>query len=173
MINLAGRKECDKYIRDELTRARIEIVEHERVLENSEVPARLTGKLGKFTFTRAWYYWIVDGDVPIEVARILWQDPEGRATVRAFGYAGGSDPDDRVQWFDAEGNILSVDPTGEEERENAKLVARHPNIDMSDIRYVRSLDDVPDRRGVVGCYHVDDQAGLRLFADTIRAHGLA
>ena len=117
MINLAGRKDCDGYIRNELTRARVELVEHEQVMENSEVPARLTGKLGKFKFTRAWYYWIVDGDVPIDVARVLWQDPEGQATVRASGRAGGSDPDNHVRWFDADGRILQIDETGKEETE--------------------------------------------------------
>lgn len=172
MRNLAGNNRCDEYIRDELMRARIDIVGHPAPGKD-EVPASIMGKLGAFTFQRGWYYWIVSGELPIEVARELWADPEGRATVRAAGRAGGSDPDNHVQWFDADDNVVEVDPTGEQEKETRAFVARHPNIDMYDVRHVRSLDDIPDRSGVIDCYHIDDQAGLRLFADTLRKHGLA
>lgn len=129
------------------------------------------GKLGTFTFQRGWYYWIVSGNLPIELARELWQDPEGRATVRAGGYAGGRDPDEQVRWFDADGRPLFVDPTGKKEAEDRAFCERHKLGPIAE-RYVRSLDEVPDRRGFVEQYHIDDQAGLRLFADTLRKHGL-
>jgi len=126
VINLAGRPDCDRYIREELARARIKIVDNGAPAKE-EVPAQLTGRLGPFTFRRAWYYWMVDGPVPIKMARVLWKDPEGAVSVRVAGYAGGIDPD------------------------------------------VWTKGRRPKR---VDTYHIDDQAGLRLFADTIKAHGL-
>jgi len=68
MKNLAGNRDCDKYIRDELERAGIEIVYVE--LADSEVPYRLIGKLGDITFRRAWYYWMVDCKVPLKIAQV-------------------------------------------------------------------------------------------------------
>lgn len=73
MRNLAGDKDCDKFIRAELTRCGIEIVEGER--STGEVPSSLTGRLGTFTFRRAWYYWIVNGPMPLDVAKRLYADP--------------------------------------------------------------------------------------------------
>jgi len=128
MKNLAGRADCDGYIKDELARARINVVtldEHRQ----AEVPARITGKLGRFTFTRAWYYWVAKGAMPINVARILLDDSEGKVSVRVDGYAGNCSH----EWLD-------------------KKAARGE-------RFVES-------------YHIDDQAGLRLFADTIRQFNL-
>jgi hypothetical protein len=165
MINLAGRVDCDMYIRDELTRARIPIVEAQEP-STDEVPSRVSGKLGAFTFRRAWYYWIVSGPLPIGAARALYADPEGRRTVRASGHGCGIDPDDCVQWFDTEGKLLAIDKTGKEAARYRDLCERH-GWDADDVRYVQSLDEVPDRRGIVDCYHIDNQAGLRLFADTL------
>ena len=73
MRNLAGNEECDQYIERELTRAGIEVVRGERM--DTEVPASITGKLGDFTFKRAWYYWMVGGNVPLTVAEELYDDP--------------------------------------------------------------------------------------------------
>lgn len=95
MKNLAGNKDCDVEIRRELTRCRVPIIEGER--STGEVPASLTGKLRNFTFNRAWYYWVIKGPVPIEVARELYEDPVGATDVRSGGYAGGSPPEEQSQ----------------------------------------------------------------------------
>jgi hypothetical protein len=83
MRNLAGVSDCDEYIRSELRRACIDI--HTVQKGNTEVPYTLIGKLGEFEFKRAWYYWVVKGPVPLEVAKELYEHPEGRATVRSGG----------------------------------------------------------------------------------------
>jgi hypothetical protein len=56
MENLAGNKEVDRYIKEELYLAGIPEVKIE--LTTGEVPYSIIGKLGKWTFRRAWYYWI-------------------------------------------------------------------------------------------------------------------
>lgn len=55
--NLAGHQGCDEHIEHELRRAGIPLVHGKR--QQGEVPATITGKLGSFTFERAWYYWMV------------------------------------------------------------------------------------------------------------------
>ena len=122
MENLAGRKDCDEYIRRELERCRIDIVEVE--LTRSEVPYTLEGRLGDFEFRRAWYYWVVRGSVPLEVAQEIYADPVGHTDIRVAGNAGCPPPE---EWA---------------------------------------------HRGFVELYHVDTEVGLRLFADTIKAHEL-
>jgi hypothetical protein len=105
--NLAGDKDCDREIRRELARARIEIVEGDRTA--NEVPYSVTGKIGPFTFGRAWYYWIVTGPVPLDVARELYADPVGRDDVRTGGHAGNYDPDASygIDYFDGSAFISS------------------------------------------------------------------
>ena len=89
MRNLAGVEKCDKYIQEELRRAGI----HMNVVEQtrSEVPYTITGTLGAFTFTRAWYYWCVSGPMPLEVAKKLDQMPcpYGQRKPWAISYDGG------------------------------------------------------------------------------------
>lgn len=122
MDNLAGKQDCDTTIRSELERCGITIVEGER--STNEVPASLTGILGCFTFWRAWYYWVVNGNVPIDIALELYADPVGKTDVRVDGHCGCPEPE-----------------------------------------YL-------GKRGAVTCYHIDTEIGLRLFADTIRKHGM-
>lgn len=122
MINLAGNQECDRYIREELTRAGIDIVEVPLDRANGEVPYTLEGRLPGYRFRRFWYYWVVDGRTPLDLAEHLYAHPEGRATVRVAGHCGCPPP---AEW-------VKRDPdTGEQ--------------------YVSN-------------YHIDDQAGLLLFA---------
>ena len=61
MRNLAGQKNCNYFIDQELEQAGINV---KPITEkhHSEVPCSLMGELGKFTFRRAWYYWVVKGD---------------------------------------------------------------------------------------------------------------
>jgi len=92
MINLAGNQDCDNYIRQELQEAGIEIVSIEKA--HTEVPYMLMGSLPDFEFRRAWYYWIVEGNTPIEIARKLYADPVGHKDVRVIGLFGCPPPDE-------------------------------------------------------------------------------
>lgn len=90
MINLAGHEDCDHYIRAELTRARIPVLEVVRV--KTEVPYSLIGELGGLKFTRAWYYWVAKGLIPLDVAEELYADPVGITDIRVAGHAGCPPP---------------------------------------------------------------------------------
>ena len=72
MINLAGDKEADVYIQEELISAGIDLV---REKSKGEVPYSFQGRLGHWNFKRAWYYWNAsapDGQgFPLEIASEL------------------------------------------------------------------------------------------------------
>lgn len=130
MQNLAGRKDCDQFIEQELKRSRIDIVRHDEQIRG-EVPALLTGKLGPFMFVRAWYYWMVRGPVPLVVAKEIQADPVG-GDIRVAGMSGGDAPE----------------------------------------RWLSSVVMKGRRQKCVTNYDIDSEVGLRLFADTIKKHGL-
>lgn len=93
MRNLAGSHHPDDYIRNELERARIPVVQTEA--HSGEVAYSLIGKLDDLTFTRAWTYWVVNGLVPIEVAETLYDNPVGKTDIRVDGHAGCPPPTGR------------------------------------------------------------------------------
>lgn len=117
MKNLAGNENCDTVIREELTKAGITILEVPKV--KSEVSSSIIGLLGhtefddktkeffkrhepslqiaSFTFRRAWYYWSVSGYVPLEVAEILYANPNGVNDIRANGHCGCPPPSEQVK----------------------------------------------------------------------------
>ena len=99
MRNLAGVQDAGAYICAELDEATIERVVHDEPIERSEVPTRVTGKLGDFTFRRLWYYYSARGHVPLAVAQELYADPVGRAYVRVNGHCGCPPPDGDVECY--------------------------------------------------------------------------
>ena len=119
MKNLAGDQNCDLLIRQELEKAGL-IVLSRGDPGRSEVPFTLYGAAGgksldeetvgymerhgiddeyadrffSFIFTRAWYYWVVNGFVPLDVAMEIYENPNGRYDVRAAGHCGAVSPVD-------------------------------------------------------------------------------
>lgn len=91
MMNLIGVETCDNYIRTELTRARIEIVEGHQTA--GEIPFSLTGTIGNWTLERKWNYWearVSNGNgFPRAAAEAL--NERFRMAVCAHGIAGGDD----------------------------------------------------------------------------------
>jgi len=102
--------ECDIYIEKELKEAGLETSsghdnwklfdrtrymkyedkyyeDHDRRLYHiqSEVPYHIVGKYNQFIFERAWYYYVVNGNVPLEVAKELYSNPIGRIDIRVGG----------------------------------------------------------------------------------------
>jgi len=74
MKNLAGVKKADDYIRGELETAGIKI--RKGPLDDGGVPYTLTGKLGNWTFERAWTYWMANSSkrktgLPLDIAEKL------------------------------------------------------------------------------------------------------
>ena len=97
MKNLAGYLNCDMDIERELTRCGIEIMKDQP--RKGEVPSSLRGKLGSFVFTRAWYYWIVEGKVPLSAANDLYNDPVGQTDIRVDGDCSCPHPEERAKWI--------------------------------------------------------------------------
>ncbi|KKM02273.1 hypothetical protein LCGC14_1786030, partial [marine sediment metagenome] len=107
MRNLAGVEDCDVTIREELEKAGIDIYSIGEP-GRSEVPYTLYGGLGgklldeegqafmdrhgvavdtikkfvSFTFERAWYYWVVSGYVPLNIAVEMYENPNGKKDIR-------------------------------------------------------------------------------------------
>ena len=64
MKNLAGDKNCDKYIPKELEEAGIEPIKMPFKLDG-EVPTHYCGYIDGWKFDRAWYYWVVKSSLNI------------------------------------------------------------------------------------------------------------
>lgn len=160
MQNLAGNPDCDAVIQGELLAAGIRLVRGEK--QKGEVSATITGALGAFTFTRAWYYWIVEGKMPLEVARELYADPVGKRSVRVAGHIGSPPPKDPwIEWEDDEGRRIFP-------------ISKKPeNFSEKDAGYQVFVKD-PSKvgKGFVTTYHIDTSEGLKVFADAIRNHKL-
>lgn len=92
MRNLAGATtaHADAYIEDELAEACI--TSKRTSPSQGEVKTTLIGENGDFTFRRTWYYWVVAGPVPVELAWELYNDPRGRHDVRVAGHCGCPEP---------------------------------------------------------------------------------
>lgn len=158
--NLAGVRECDRVIRDELFAAGAEVVELPE-LQAGEVLARLQGRVGPVTLRRAWRYWIASGPVPLDVARAMYEHPIGRESVRVAGHCGcppAADP--WLEYRDADGNeLLHERERPAFERLGLKL---QPNQRWS-------ADPAAEGEAFVTTYHIDAVGGLRLFVDSVKA----
>lgn len=133
--------------------------------------SRLVGRLGPLTIGWGRGYFVVDGPVPIELARWIYA-ADVEKVIRSGGHCKAPSPDDYgVEWFDVEGKSLVVDPDGKQ-REAFATSTILRNHDMSQLHFVASLDEVPDRRGVVDSYHIDTDQGLARFVSMARAAGL-
>jgi hypothetical protein len=169
MQNLAGNKDCDGLIQSELQRSHIDTIHGER--RESEVPASITGKLGPFTFVRAWYYWIVNGPVPLTVARELYANPVGVTDIRVAGHCGCPPPE--RPWI----TVITLDGRhviDSQERERIEKLFRNV-VDREEFERDNVFSDHIAAVGAqefVMSYHIDSEVGLRLFADTIRKYSL-
>ncbi len=177
MENLAGQDKCDRVIRSELIKARINVVEGEKSM--GEVPFTLTGDLHGFTFHRTWYYYVISGDMPLYVARELYADPIGVSDIRVDGHCGCPPPGlpHHAVFLDANDyELVAPNPKNDElinywhggtDHFSRLMIATY----NAKYRHVNSPEAVATL-AIVDCYHIDSLAGLRLFADTIRKHDL-
>lgn len=162
MKNLAGDPNCNEDIEEELLRAKIKLVRGEP--QKGEVPTNITGVLGRFKLERYWTYWVVSGDMPLEVARELYRDPIGKRDIRVAGHCGCPPPKNPwIKWKDSQGREIypiSRKPKDFSEKEAGYQV------------FFKSEDLVKIGKGFITSYHIDTGEGLRLFADTVRKHKL-
>ena len=173
MINLAGHRDADYYIREELTNCGIEIVEMPK--SKGEVGYTLTGKLGQFTFRRAWYYWCVEGPHAVHLAKVLNEHPAARKDVRAVG-------DCSCPKIEGDYVITRINP------ETGQMVMEAEKFAKEMAQAERMFSDMPDTMarfkakwmgdahpelfpGFVMSYHVDSELGLYLLAESIKQQG--
>lgn len=156
MKNLAGVTSCDENIKNELEYASIPAIEASS--KHSEVPYSLEGVLdtpyGRFEFRRAWDYWIVSGKVPLNLAEKLYENPEGKKSVRVSGHCGCPPPKERITWFDKEGKELK--------KKSIKKSLIDMGITEFDPKY-RWVENPEVGKPFITDYHIDSQAGLLLF----------
>lgn len=169
MRNLAGHKQATAYAAQELQAAGIPIEPFDP--ERREVQSQVCGRLGAFTFTRAWYYWVVEGPMPLEAAIALWDSSEVvRRDVRVAGHCACPHPAEWACWSAADGTPIQRDPDGSKEREWHGLCERHPDdFSLDEIVFAADPAQVEGARALIKNYHVDSQEGLNLLADAIRA----
>jgi hypothetical protein len=178
MINLAGNKDADKHIKEELYLADIEQINVGGTVK-SEVPYSIIGRIGNWKLYRAWYYWVAtverrEDGLPLEAAMKLHNTPHPTEkimgnTIRSGGHCGCPAPDE-----------YGAQPVHDEELEN-KLIELGYEKTYSDFMkksYVSitvgelsklSKEGKLKVNQYVDCYHIDDQIGLNEFAKTIKS----
>lgn len=141
MKNLAGDKNADDLVKEELYIAGIPTINCEG---NGEVFYKHIGRIGNWTFKRAWSYWIAsvpDGEkgLPLKIAMDLYNlkhptnDNEIMGNIiRTGGHCGCPSPDE-----------FGAEPIHDNE---GKLTVE---------RYV-------------DCYHIDNLIGLKILAEVIK-----
>lgn len=178
MKNLAGVKDADITIKEELYLAGIPIVKTER--STGEVGYSFVGKIGVWTFTRAWYYWVVRPDkdsngLSLDIAMELHnrkhpvKDEILGDTVRSGGHAGGISPDDYVSQPVYNDELdLKLEALGYK-KEYSDLIKRdYIPINYGEVAELCKTGKlVVDR--FVDCYHIDEQIGLNEFAKLIKS----
>jgi hypothetical protein len=156
MINLAGNKDCDHYIIKELQEANI--LAQIQPKSNGEVATIVRGELNGFKFTRAWYYWVVTGYMPIKYAVQLYEDHKD-LMIRVNGDCTNPSP---------EGNTVCRNLNNLV----APIVKRY--LDIHDISYDEALQQIEaiNKQGeqFIYGYHIDTQEGLNVFAEMISKH---
>lgn len=166
LINLAGIKDCDKFINNELTRCGIPVVKCEKNI--GEVAYTIKGQLWNFEFIRAWSYWMVSGKVPIDIAWELYNDPIGKTDIRVGGDCGCPAPEPNyVRWYSKKDG-LPIYRMSDKDR-YFTLKTSHPDWFKDPDPYF--LDN-PKECGVgfIESYHIDTELGLYIFSTRIKIY---
>ena len=160
MENLARAEydlDADKKVKEELQIAGIPVV---RVgLINNEVKTYYIGILNGFVFIRAWYYWIVKGNMPLENAQYLYDNYKD-LDIRAAGHAGNPPP---KEWS--------------KNKDYDKLIKPYVNKLLNKEISAEELDKIgkdiiSQGEQVIDIYHIDTQLGLCKFAEVIRSNDI-
>jgi hypothetical protein len=182
MKNLAGVKDADKYIKEELYLAGIETI-HIGGTVCSEVPYTIIGRIGHWILTRAWYYWVAsverrEDGLPLNIALKLYETPypteKGRILgeiIRSGGAGGCSSPADYtsqpVYNEELDKKLMEL---GYEKKYSEILKADYIPISVGEVAELcNSSKLIVDR--YVNCYHIDDQIGLNEFSKFIMNSG--
>jgi hypothetical protein len=184
MQNLAGNNDADKFIKEELYLAGIPQIKID--LARSEVPYTIIGKLGKWTFRRAWYYWVAsvedtkDG-LLLAKAVALHETPHPTDdnkkilgnVIRSGGHCGCPSPAEYgaspVYDKDFDEQLFAL---GYKKRRFESVNIEGWDLNNGEIRKLCEEGKLKVER-YVDCYHIDDQVGLNEFAKAITPDAIA
>ena len=165
-----------RLVEQELIRCKVDIVRNTTAMKNREVPSlvdgsltflRSNGRVETYNLWRAWRYWVVDGPVPLELAKALYHDEPARDHIRAGGFAGGIDPETQAEYHWYNGKILT---TKDQRVSYEAICPKYSTLEEFDAKYecVDTEAEVRNGRGVVNTYHIDSELGLRVFVEALR-----
>lgn len=171
-MNLAGITDADRQIGYELTFSGIPIVDATaKEAKHSEVPFTDAGQLGGFRFLRGWVYWSVTGNLPLEVAEMLYADTVGRTDVRVAGHCGCPPPAEwAVRLMDDGSHVLNSSRGSMAEgfsTPGGLVLNGDPGI-MGPNPVFHDDPAAEAAKLYVTSYHIDSQEGLDLFARVVR-----
>lgn len=175
MKNLAGVKDADNYIREELYLAGIPTVNK---ISEGEVPFTIIGKIGDWTFRRAWYYWVVSADelglplnTALELHNMKHPNPSVKImgnVVRSGGHCGCPSPDEYGAQPHYDEKLEEQLLTLGYKKEYFELIKKeYIPITVGEISKLCNEGKLTVER-YVDCYHVDDQIGLNEIAKIIK-----
>ncbi len=160
MKNLARREydfNADQKVKEELQIAGIPVVK--LGLINNEVKTHYIGILNGFIFERAWYYWVVRGNMPLRYAQYLYDNYKD-LDIRTNGIAGNDPP---LKWL--------------KNKDYNKLIKSFVNKFTDGEITIEELNKISDefqKQGeqVINMYHIDTQLGLCKFAELIKENDI-
>ena len=178
MKNLAGDNDADVFVKEELYLAGIPM-EYEQ--SKGEVPYKTIGRLGKWTFRRAWYYWVAtvedlkDG-LPLDIAVKLHETPHPTdnkrilgQSIRSGGHCGCPSPAEYgAQPVYDENFDKTLTELGYEKKHHEIIDADYWDISVGEISKLCNEGKIKVER-YVDCYHIDDQIGLSEFAKVVKS----
>lgn len=159
MINIAGVETCDETIKEELEEAGIGIVDVGKM--KREVPASIIGKCNNFIFGRAWYYWIVEGYMPLEVAQKIHKvNLEKELSIRVSGNCTNPPPE---KWVECKGWKEKFKPFFQDFLDEKISLEEADKIGLE----IKSQGEQ-----FVTHYHIDTQEGLNYFVKVIKENNI-
>lgn len=170
--NLAGKSNADEVITDELYLAGVN--KFDKVTKSdSDVPYTIVGRLdcGKvdFTFRRFWYYYVVDGFVPPDIAFLLQKSKYGKQ-IRPSGDCSPDDYSTYLKWYDASYKEINLPETKAEFEQyaNETTYLGKRCIELLNTLEFREPRSKPGDSQFITTYHIDSLTGLKYFVDTVQ-----
>ena len=159
--NLARRnydREADLKVKEELQIAGIPVVDLYGYI-NNEVKTNYIGVLNGFVFIRAWTYWIVRGNMPLERANELYAKYKD-LQIRVAGHAGNPAPKGWTRNKDYNKLV-------------APYVEQFRNEEITMDEFIKIGNEILEQgEQVITSYHIDTQLGLCKFVEFIKNNNI-
>lgn len=175
MINLAYSYptisqiiKVNNIIKQELDIANIDVVCNFNMIEHSEIPTHITGKLYNFTFERYWKYWVVEGFIPLELAQEIYNTDIGKKYIRAGGHGEGLPPETQTKLINAFNKRYIIDDDKFEKYCDDCKEAPNVVKDIQEKFIKRSECFEYDIKSYILSYHIDTQEALTSFSKILR-----